>query len=210
MKDQQPQQASAAADELPEELARQFQEGNERAFDKLVFAFRRPMFNLAYRMLNDYEEATDLTQEIFVKMYRALGKFQGASSFATWLYAIAANTCRTRLRRRRRVAQHEVPAFDGVEPAGTDEPGNPGPRPAASPSELLQRKEIRQLVQDAVATLPLDFRPVIIMRDIQGLSYEQIALSLGCSLGTVKSRLSRARVMVKERLERIYRKNATP
>ena len=185
----------------PEQLALEFQGGNRLAFEQLVVLFQRPIFNLAYRMLNDYQDATDLTQEVFVKLYRALEKYRAEARFSTWLFAIAANACRNMLRRRKRKRTYELPAAD--RPGAAEAEASVTAADALSPSELLQRKEVREMVENAVEVLPIDFRFVITMRDIQGLSYEEIAAILQCSLGTVKSRLARARAMTKKRLQHI-------
>ncbi len=185
-----------------EALALRFRAGDETAFDELVRRMQHPVFNLAYRMLNDYEEASDAAQEIFVKVYRSIRRFRGASRFSTWLFAIAINVCRSRLRwtqRRHAVEIREVDPPQG----GNNEPADPADRdPVASPDQCVQRAELAMAVQQAIATLPPDFAAVIVLRDIQDTSYEEIARRLGCGLGTVKSRLFRARAMLKERLQR--------
>ena len=172
------------------------------AFDTLVRVFQRPMFNLAYRMVNNREDATDLTQEIFVKMYRSVGKFRGASKFSTWLYSLATNTCRSGLRRLRRISDREVMRLDAEEET---EQGVRKYDPADTgdlPDRRIERKETLRLIQEAIAGLADDFRTVLVLRDMQGLTYDDIAVTLGCSIGTVKSRLSRARIKVKDKLIR--------
>jgi len=181
-------------------LAARFRGGDAGAFDELVLIFQRPVFNLAYRMLNNYEEASDAAQEIFVKVYRSIGKFKGRSSFSTWLYAVAANICRNRLRRIRRISAFEVRTSDLRSAGDNDclEPVAVDPYPA--PDRTAELSDIKRSVEEAVASLQPDFANVIIMKDIQNMSYEEIAETFGCSLGTVKSRLSRARMMMRERL----------
>jgi RNA polymerase sigma-70 factor (ECF subfamily) len=172
------------------------------AFDELVRVFQGPIYNLAYRMVNDREDAKDLTQEVFVKMYRSIGKFRGDSKFSTWLYAIAANTCRSGLRRTGRIARFETVRLDDTGPDGEQSGGIDPVDGTDSPGERLERDEVRQQVGEAVAALPEDFRAIIIMRDMQGLSYEDVAEALQCSMGTVKSRLFRAREKLKEILSK--------
>jgi RNA polymerase sigma-70 factor (ECF subfamily) len=185
------------------ELVARCRAGDDAAFDDLVRRFQGTVFGVAYRILNHYEEATDAAQEVFVKVFRNLGAFRGESQFSTWLYAVTANTCRSRLRRVRRARSVEGRSLDDGAPDGEGggfEPVAPG----ASPAELLARREIRERVEAGIAALPADFSAVMVMRDIEGLSYEEIAEAMSCSLGTVKSRLSRARNMVKENLKSIF------
>lgn len=187
-----------------DELARQVREGDSSAFDDLVLRYQTRIFNLTYRILNDHEEASDLTQEIFVKVHGAIGKFRGESSFSTWIHVVATNMCRNRLRKVRRIRSFETVSLD--EQVET-ESGPMAPQladPGQEPRELIERQEVREFVQRALAQLPEDFRMVMVMRDVQSMSYEEIAAAMDCSKGTVKSRLFRARDMVKEKLRRLY------
>jgi RNA polymerase sigma-70 factor (ECF subfamily) len=190
----------------PEELVRRFQGGEEAAFDDLMRRFQRQMYNLAYRMLDNGEEANDLTQEIFIKVYRSIAKFRGESSFSTWLHAVALNLCRNRRRQLRRLSEFEAVSLDNPGHGETDGLPMQMAAPDTPPDKMLERTEIRHLVERTVAGLPEDFAAVVVMRDIQDMSYEEIAAALDCSMGTVKSRLSRGRLMVAEKLKRIYRR----
>jgi len=181
-------------------LVRQAQGGDEDAFEELIRVFSKPMYNLAYRMTGNAADARDLTQEIFVKLYRAIGSFGWRSRFTTWLYRLAANTCCSGLRKIRRVASAEVVRLD--DDRSDEARPHETPDTADLPNRRLERKELRQRIEDTIATLPEDFRMVIVLRDLQGLTYEEIAGSVGCTIGTVKSRLARARMRVKERLVR--------
>ncbi len=183
-------------------MVREAQRGDPRAFDELVREFQGTMYNLAFRMTNNAEDAADLTQEIFVKVYRSMGRFRGESKFTTWLHAVAANTCRSGLRKLRRIAWFETRSLD--EPRGEDDsrPFLEPEDPADGPAESAQRREKQEEIGAAVAALAEEFRIVLVMRDVQGASYEEIAGALGLSLGTVKSRLCRARFRVKEELVR--------
>ena len=184
------------------DLVRQAQEGSMQAVDELVGIYQAPLFNLAYRMVNQHEEAVDLTQEVFIKVYRAIRKYKGDSRFSTWLYALALNTCRTRRKRLGRIRFFEALSLD--------ERGDPENSPsrhepadtADLPDQAMEKHETREIVSRAIATLPEDFREVIVMRDLQGLSYEEIAGATGCTEGTVKSRLWRARAKVRDELRR--------
>jgi RNA polymerase sigma-70 factor (ECF subfamily) len=178
------------------------QRGEMPAFDELVTIFQSRMFNLAYRMVNSREDAADLTQEIFVKMYRSINKFGGRSKFSTWLYALAANCCRSGLRRLRRVSEREVIRLDANTESGSRQRPRELMDPAESVPESIGRSEVKARIEALIAELPEDARIVVVLRDLQGLPYERIAESLQCSIGTVKSRLSRARSKLQERLRR--------
>lgn len=199
--DQTARAADPATDDAEvEALVRQAQSGDASAFDGLVRRFSSPMYNLACRMVGNQADADDLAQEIFVKLYRSLRQFRWESRFSTWLYALAANMCRSGLRRRWRISSREVMSLDRDDPTET---GQPEPRdPGDLPIDAIMRRETREQVESAIAELPDDFRMVIVLRDLQGLEYEEIAQALKCSMGTVKSRLARARLRVKTRLVR--------
>jgi len=188
--------------QVVDELVSQIKEGKRTAFDDLVRLFQKPIFNLAFRMLNNYEAAQDVTQEVFVKVFRSLSQFKGESLFSTWLYAIAVNTCRN----QRNAAQRKsLVEFSGGECAESGQGGKDlMVDPAPGPDTHVERNETRQAIQNVIAGLSEEFATAIILRDIQDMSYEQIAEVMGCSLGTVKSRISRARWMVREQLETRY------
>lgn len=177
--------------------------GDMDAFDRLVAVFRRKVFNMAFGILNDRAAADDATQEVFVKVFRSISAFRGQSSFSTWLFAVAANTCRSHARSARRRAAFEVRTAD----APSDEDGRPLERQpvdgAPDPGKATEQNDIVRSVQRAIAALPLEYAQVIVMKDMQDMRYEEIAAALGCSLGTVKSRLSRARNIVKQKIERL-------
>lgn len=179
------------------ELVSRSQEGDQAAFAELVERYHKKVYNLAYRMLGHGEDARDLTQEVFLKAYFALPDFRGDCTFATWLYRITTNLCLDSLRRRR-----EQVAFSLDEPLQTEK-GTLARQLQADeegPEAIVERREFQFLVQQLIATLPPEQRLVLILRELQGLSYEEIALIMQCSLGTVKSRLSRARNALKEKL----------
>lgn len=182
-----------------EELARRFRNGDGQAFGGLVGAYQSRIFNLAYRILNNYEDADELTQEIFVKVHGAIKDFEGRCKFGTWLHTIAVNMCRNRVRQTRRRTMFEVCSFDGPENAG-GVPIESSTSTQDCPPAQLERAETLKLVERCIAELPVEFATVIVMRDVQGMSYEDVAASVGCSLGTVKSRIARARLAVKEKL----------
>lgn len=189
-------------------LVDQLQVGSEEAFSTLVHLYREPIFNIACRVLGDYTEASDAVQEIFIKIYRGIGQFRGQSSLKTWIYKIAMAECLNRNRWWKRW-KHYVPA-------SLDEPVTYGEKPGARPLEFpasqptpedeCAARETETLVQSALNQLSFDFRMVVILRDIEGMSYEEIAEALKVSLGTVKSRLWRARLELKGQLRELLDK----
>lgn len=181
-----------------EDLARQAQAGDEKAFDRLVSRLAQPMYNLAWRMTGNAADADDLAQEIFVKLHRALPRFEWRSKFTTWLYALAANTCRSGLRRSGRIARVEIGGLGAADAQSFPEPADPDEGPAVA----LERQDAQAQIEAAIAALPEEFRTAMVLRDVQGLDYLEIAEVLGCSMGTVKSRLARGRSRVKDRLVR--------
>jgi RNA polymerase sigma-70 factor (ECF subfamily) len=169
------------------------------AFEQLVSRYQNKIMAYVARMLNDHEEAEDVTQEVFIKAYRSLDSFRGASSFSTWLYRIATNLCIDRVRKRKRSPQQ---AYSLDEPFDKDEDGGGRDLPDITnePSLGVEREELRQQVRLTVAQMPEKLRSVLVMCDIQGMAYEQIAQVLDCPIGTVKSRLFHARADLARRL----------
>jgi RNA polymerase sigma-70 factor (ECF subfamily) len=164
--------------------------GDEQACAELVDEHQRLVFQLALNLLGDRQEALDLSQEVFLRVFRTLPTFRGNSALRTWIYRITVNQAKNRLRwwRRRRRAQ-QVSLDDHVRDHGelpTDAVGS-------SPDRVLRQKEIGDRLREALDRLPFDQRTAIVLREIDGLSYEEIAFSLGVAVGTIKSRLARAR-----------------
>lgn len=159
-----------------EDLVRLFLQGDRSAFTMLVERHQQRVYNLAFRMLGRAEDAADATQEVFLTCYLKLSGFRGGAAFTTWLHRVAVNACYDALRTRSR----ERPAGDEVEPP-------PGPDPADASVTGLD-------VQRALDTVPEEFRAVVILHDVQGVPYQEIAEALGVPLGTVKSRLHRGRL----------------
>ena len=180
-----------------EELARRFRSGEGAAFDGLLQVYQSRIFNLAYRILNSFEDAEETTQEIFVKVHSSIDRFEGRCKFGTWLYAVAVNMCRNRLRQIRRRSSMEVQSLDDP---GEGTPVEASTTDAESAPAQMERAEMLKLVERCISELPVDFSSVVVLRDVQGMSYEEVAATLGCSLGTVKSRLARARHAVQEKL----------
>lgn len=185
-----------------DELVKLAQGGSMEAFDELVQAFQVPIYNLALRMLNNAADASDITQEIFVKMYRSITGFQGKSRFSTWLFMLAVNACRSGRRKTGRISAMEVGRLDQEtlteDGAIHHEPVDCGDHP----DRVLERKELALKVKEVIARLDEEFRTVVILRDIECMAYEEIAQVIDCSVGTVKSRLARARMKLKDKLLR--------
>lgn len=176
-------------------------------FDALVAAYEKKIFNVIYRILNDYEEAADLTQETFISAYKSFDRFRGDAKVYTWLYQIAVNHCRNRLRQRGRARALHIESLD--QPREWGEEGDSAGREIAdltqAPHTILEEKEMRRRILSAVESLPPDYREVVVLREIQGLSYNEIADATNQSLDNVKTRLSRARAMLRRKLEPYYR-----
>jgi RNA polymerase sigma-70 factor (ECF subfamily) len=182
------------------ELMAAVREGDERAFDELVRRYQAPMTGYLYRMLNDYEMALDLAQETFVRLYQNAHRYRANHSFSTYLYRIATNLAISELRRRKRWNMLSLVSFFTAKDGDEEDRAFDLPDPRPLPEAWILREEERQIVARAVASLPEKYRAAIVLRDIQGLDYEQIAEILGVPLGTVKSRINRARSFLREKL----------
>lgn len=193
-------QAGAPGDAGPDdgELVRRVRSGEVSAFETLVRRYERRVYSLAMRYTGDREDARDLTQEAFVRAFRALRSFRGDASFSTWLHRIAVNVCLDELRRRRtrpHTRLDEPLATDDGEAERQLAGDDPGPQ------QRLEQKELGETIRREIAALPAEYATVVILRDLQDLSYEEIAQVLGISLGTVKSRLHRGRAALRARFE---------
>ncbi len=170
------------------------QRGDVEAFNQLVRLYEGRVYNLCYRMLSDADAAADATQDTFIAAYRNLNRFRGGL-FRAWLLRIATNTCYDTLRARQRRPAVSLDAGYEDEDAG---PRLDLPDPAESPDEVVLRRELAQALERGIAQLPEDQRIVVILSDVQGLAYEEIAAVTNTNLGTVKSRLSRARARLRD------------
>jgi RNA polymerase sigma-70 factor (ECF subfamily) len=179
-----------------QELVARAQRGDKRAFDLLVLKYQQKVAGLVSRYIRDSNETLDVTQEAFLKAYRALPSFRGDSAFYTWLYRIAINTVKNYL-----VAQSRRPPGDDVE-AETAEQLDVGTRlkEIGTPERHALTGEIAEAVQAALEDLPDDLRTAIILRELEGLTYEEIANAMDCPIGTVRSRIFRAREAIEKRL----------
>jgi RNA polymerase sigma-70 factor (ECF subfamily) len=182
-------------------LVERARQGEVRAFETLVQRYQDRIHNYVSRLCGDPLDAQDLTQEVFVRAFGAIRRFRGSAAFQTWLYRIATNMCVDTHRRRKRT---EAEAFSLDAPVETDEGqiGRQIPDPSARPEEIAQTGELQREVLEAIRALSPKLRPVVILFDIQGLTYEEVADVLGCPVGTVKSRLFNARMQLRERLRR--------
>ncbi len=176
--------------------------GDLDSFEQLVVKHQKRMFNIAFRIAGNHDDASEIVQDAFVAAFRNLGKFRGAARFTTWLTTITVNQARNRLKQVRSRRLHEVNSLD--DPIETEDSAIMADPPSKAPSVLdeLEQREIRETVQDCIAALGPDFREVIVLRDLQEFSYDEIGVMLAVAAGTVKSRLFRAREAVKECLKR--------
>ena len=171
------------------------QQGDLSAFNRLVLKHQGMAYNVAYRIMGDPDRAADATQDAFIKAYKALGKFHG-NAFRPWLLRIVTNTCYDYLRaaKRKPTSSLDDELSHGEHNIRLHDPGE-------GPEKRLERQELNQIIQQSIAQLSDDHRAVIVLVDIQGLAYDDVAEILGISLGTVKSRLSRARARLRDILQ---------
>ncbi len=182
---------------VDQELILRVQRGDKRAFDLLVLKYQQKVINLVSRYVRDSSEAQDVAQEAFIKAYRALPRFRGDSAFYTWLYRIAINTAKNHI-----VSQSRRPPSSGVE-TEVAEQLDVGVRlqEHATPENFLLEEELAQTVRQAIDDLPDDLRMAITLRELEGLSYEEIANTMSCPVGTVRSRIFRAREAIDAKLK---------
>ena len=184
------------ANNSDQRLVERVQQGDKRAFDLLVLKYQHKIVKLVMRYVRDPAEAQDVSQEAFLKAYRALPRFRGDSAFYTWLYRIAINTAKNYL-----VSMSRRPLdYDLDLQAPAQYAINARLRDDASPDRIIHRDELREAVEDVVAELPEELRTAISLREIDGLSYEEIAQAMDCPVGTVRSRIFRARDAIDKRI----------
>ncbi|HMT07664.1 MAG TPA: sigma-70 family RNA polymerase sigma factor [Pyrinomonadaceae bacterium] len=176
--------------------------GDEAAFGEIIERYRGPITNFLYRFLNDYEEAVDLAQESFVRVYFALDRYHKEYAFSTYLYRIASNLAISELRRRKR---RKLVSLTGLFSSEDDQDVEfQPPDTRALPEDETIDKEREQVIAKAIASLPDKYRLPIVLRDVQGHSYEEVAAILELGLGTTKSRISRGRGLLKDKLEKYF------
>ncbi|MFN7888468.1 MAG: RNA polymerase sigma factor RpoE [Betaproteobacteria bacterium] len=171
-------------------LVERVQRGDQRAFGLLASKYQRKIFRLLSRLIRDPAEIEDVAQEAFIRAYRALPNFRGESAFYTWLYRIAINTAKNHLVAQGRRLPPATPALDED---GQERDGEPTTSHRDTPESLLATRQVGDAVERAVARLPADLRTALMLREMEGLSYEEIAQSMGTPIGTVRSRIFRAR-----------------
>ncbi|MGM0562783.1 MAG: RNA polymerase sigma factor RpoE [Pseudomonadota bacterium] len=182
--------------EVDYELVKRVQSGEKAAFDLLVRKYQSRVVSLVGRFVNSPDEVDDVAQEAFIKAYRGLKNFRGDSAFYTWLYRIAVNTAKNYLVSRQRRGTHigadiqEAEQYDGAELL----------REYDTPEQLLESEQARDKVIEAIQALPDELREAIMLRELEGLSYEEIAQMMGCPIGTVRSRIFRAREAIEKGL----------
>ncbi|HUD43270.1 MAG TPA: RNA polymerase sigma factor RpoE [Dokdonella sp.] len=182
--------------ELDQALVQRVQHGDKRAFDLLVRKYQHKIVGVVSRYVSDWSEAQDVAQEAFLRAYRAIGAFRGDSQFYTWMYKIAINTAKNWLvSQGRRPPTEDVAVEDAVQFEGALRL-----KETATPDRELMRQEIERTVFQTVESLPEELRTAITLREVDGLSYEEIAESMNCPIGTVRSRIFRAREAIDEKL----------
>ncbi|MEW6227057.1 MAG: sigma-70 family RNA polymerase sigma factor [Bacillota bacterium] len=188
-------------------LVRRCREGEGTAFEEMVATYYRRIWNIAFRMIGDADNADDIAQEVFVRVYRSIRRFRRRSSFTTWLYRITVNLCTDFLRRHRRQAMLSLDQLEAENHRLTPDPVAAGQaagthNPSGNPLREVETTELRAELKEAILALPESYRLVIALRDIEGLSYREIASVLRCPEGTVMSRLFYAKRALREKLGR--------
>jgi RNA polymerase sigma-70 factor (ECF subfamily) len=182
-------------------LVQRVQRGDKTAFDMLVRKYQHKVVKLVMRYLRNQSDAEDVAQEAFIKAYRAIPQFRGDSAFYTWLYRIAINTAKNAL-----VSRDRSPVEFDLDLQSVEESNSMQARlaDAETPESLLQTEEVRSAVNQAIEALPEDLRTAIVLRELEGLSYEEIAAAMDCPVGTVRSRIFRAREAIDKRLSEVF------
>ncbi len=192
--------SEAQVDQL---LVERVQKGDKHAFDLLINKYQHRIVSLVSRYVSDHSEALDVSQEAFIKAYRAIGKFRGDSAFYTWLYRIAINTAKNWL-----VAQKRRPPASDIDAADAEQYDTDSRlKDKGTPENELLRDEIKRMVYDTIEQLPVDLRTAIVLREMEGMSYEDIATTMDCPIGTVRSRIFRAREAIDEKLRPLVEGN---
>jgi len=188
--------ARMGENELDSALVERVQNGDRRAFDLLVRKYQHKVIGLISRYVHSYAECEDIAQEAFVRAWRAIGSFRGESAFYTWIYKIAVNTAKNHLvAMGRRPPTGDIDAEDAV-----FIPGSERMQDNATPERELMRQQVEQTVFRTVQALPEELRTAITLREVEGLSYEEIAIAMACPIGTVRSRIFRAREAIDQQL----------
>ncbi|HEY4282923.1 MAG TPA: sigma-70 family RNA polymerase sigma factor [Chthoniobacterales bacterium] len=193
----------AQADVSELDLVKRCQDGDSEAFDELVVRYRTRVFGMIYNMVHSEQDAWDLAQDSFVKAWKSIKRFRGQSSFYTWIYRIVMNVTIDWLRKKQ-IKAGGAEFDDSIQLKDVDPASKTLPKPDALPSETLEQREIRTEIDQAIAQLSPEHRAVILMKEIEGMQYHEIAETLGCSIGTVMSRLFYARKKLQNLLKDCY------
>jgi RNA polymerase sigma-70 factor (ECF subfamily) len=197
-------EATAAQADVPElDLVKQAQAGDTEAFDQLVSRYRTRVFGMIYNMVHNEQDAWDLAQDSFLKAWKSIARFRGQSSFYTWIYRIVMNVTIDSLRKKQ-VRGGGAEFDDAIQLKEIDPASRTVPHADALPHERMEHKEIRSRIDAAIAQLSPEHRAVILMKEIEDMQYHEIAESLGCSIGTVMSRLFYARKKLQNLLRDVY------
>lgn len=194
-------ETSASSDK---QLVARVQKGDRRAFDLLVIKYQKRIIALSYRFVNDPMEAQDIAQEAFIKAFRAAPGFRGDSAFYTWLYRITINTAKNYLQSRgRRAPLHDMDVDDEEQFVADQNLEN-----NASPEALMQRDQLKSVIFSCMEKLPDELQQAIKLREMDGMSYEDIAVAMGCPVGTVRSRIFRAREAIDKQIQPLVEQSA--
>jgi RNA polymerase sigma-70 factor (ECF subfamily) len=179
-------------------LIKSSKSGNIQSFEELISIYEKKAYNIAFRIMGNEEDAKDMTQEAFVRIFKAIANFKEQSSFSTWMYRIVTNVCLDEIRKRK---NEKVISIDSGLETEDGEIKLELKSNTETPEEIYQRKQNKQVIVDAIKELNDEYRSVIVLRDVQGFSYDEIAEILSCSIGTVKSRINRGRNLLKDKLK---------
>lgn len=179
-----------------DKLIKKAMNGDDGAFESLIIPYEKKVYNIALQMFKNEHDAYDAAQEVLIKVYKNLGKFKFESAFSTWLHRLAMNTCIDEYRKRKRHMTHTMPM--NAETDDDDRPKRQYRDPNKSPEEQVLQSEVVTEVREALDQLKEEQKMIIIYRDIQGMTYDEIAQMCDCNLGTVKSRIARSRKALKE------------
>src|SRR4051812_12016050 len=185
-------------------LIRRLQQRDERAFEEVVRLYQHKVYNLVYRMLGNREEAEDVAQEVFVTVFKSIDSFRGEAKFSTWLYRIAANHCKNRMKYLGRRSYKSTGELDEAAEREMHANGNIRPH-VDGPDAMLEGLQLERMVQDGIASLEEEHRELIVLRDVEDMSYEEIGSITGLADGTVKSRLHRARLALKDYMAKVFK-----
>ena len=183
------------------QLIEKSKSGSIEAFEQLIVQYEKKAYNIAFRIMGNEEDAKDMTQEAFIRIFKSIGSFKEQSSFSTWMYRIVTNICLDELRRRKNERLTYGGSIEETIDSNTEDSRILGSPSKDTPESAYEKLEKKQAIMKAINELNTDYKSVIVLRDIQGFSYDEISKMLDCSSGTVKSRINRARNILKDKLK---------